>query len=157
MNIFDYAEKVSMENAISENPSENVEIGSGYEEEVLPKPDMGPFDVNIENSSLTPSFNLAATGLPIQGEAYTNIGHRGFVPSFEETGFNANIPIGNSGVNVQAGASMDSPMGTAGNLGLTYQAGLLGGEFNAGARAHTNKVSNMLDNITAGFSWTKRF
>lgn len=126
-NIFDYIEQ--FENLKAPIPGSDVDVSA-----------------NIPDKTLSFSAPLPEP-LPM-GEAFVDVNPQGI----ENVGFNAQIPMSENLIGL-LGASTQGPT----QLGLDYQAPMMGGMVSANVQTHTQGVKDMLDNLTAGIRYTRRF
>jgi hypothetical protein len=102
---------------------------------------------SLTNPTLTPRLDLNAVSPYVQGSAEATLGQQGLL------GYNVNaqVPMGGG----FTGVGNYGPQG--GNVGINYAQGGLSANVSAPVSERTDSVKNLLNNITAGFRYTRNF
>ena len=102
---------------------------------------------SLTNPTLTPRLDLNAISPYVQGSAEATLGQQGLL------GYNVNaqVPMGNG----FTGVGNYGPQG--GNVGVNYAQGGLSANVSAPVSERTDSVKSLLNNITAGFRYTRNF
>jgi hypothetical protein len=102
---------------------------------------------SLTNPTLTPRLDLNAVSPYVQGSAEATLGQQGLL------GYNVNaqVPMGGG----FTGVGNYGPQG--GNVGINYAQGGLSANVSAPVSERTDSVKSLLNNITAGFRYTRNF
>ena len=150
-NIFDQLEQLAATGGASDSAATVEQIIDATKQQPLePFNEMLPTGVTMSvnpNLTLTPRLDLNTVSPYVQGSAEATLGQQGLL------GYNVNaqVPMGGG----FTGVGNYGPQG--GNVGVNYEQGGLSAGVSAPVSERTDSVKSLLNNITAGFRYTRNF